>query len=94
MPWSLHTEGLWARLRQDFATAFPKRNRDTARLQAMGYDAHTLADLLLTDRLSTGSVLDAASGTLELRSGGAITRGLVCAEIAGGNVKLLDATGS
>lgn len=91
MPWSLHSDGPWARLRQDFATAFPKRNRDSARLQAMGYDAHTLADLLLTDRLRTGSVLDAASGALQLRSGGAITRGLVCAEIAGGSVKLLDA---
>lgn len=92
MPWSLHTEGPWARLRQDFAHAFPKRSRDTARLQAMGYDAHTLADLLLTDRLSTGNVLDAASGTLELRAGGAITRSLPCAQITGDSVKLLDAT--
>ena len=91
MPWMLDAAGPWAQLRGDFTAAFPKRGKDSTRLQAMGYDAHTLADLLLTGRLSPGTALPAASGTLELRAGGVIMRGLSCAQIAGDTLKRLDA---
>lgn len=90
MPWMLSQDGPLAARRAQLRTLFPSRPRDYTRLLALGYDAFTLVRLIDAGQLQPGSFFPAATGTLSLREGGVIERGLSCAEIRAGKVEPLD----
>lgn len=96
MPWMLAQDAPgagaseWAALRSQLRTLFPTRGRDYTRLLALGYDAYALAALIESGQLAPGSFYPAGSGTLSLREGGVIGRGLACAEIRNGAIRPLD----
>jgi len=90
MPWMVATDGGAAALRSQLKALFPGRPRDYTRLLALGHDAYLLVQLIEGGQLQPGSFFPAISGTLSLRADGVITRGLSCAEIRNGAVKVLD----
>ena len=90
MPWMMATDGGAAALRGQLKALFPGRPKEYARLLALGHDAYLLMQLIEGGQLQPGSFFPAVSGTLSLRSDGVITRGLSCAEIRNGAVKVLD----
>lgn len=90
MPWMLAQDGPIAARRSQLRTLFPARPREYTRLLALGHDAYTLVRLIDGGQLQPGSFFPAASGTLSLREGGVISRGLSCAEVRNGALKALD----
>jgi outer membrane PBP1 activator LpoA protein len=90
MPWMTATDGGAAALRSQLRALFPTRPREYTRLLALGHDAYLLVQLIEGGQLQPGSFFPAVSGTLSLRADGVITRGLSCAEIRNGAVKVLD----
>ena len=92
MPWMLSPDGAFADVRAQLQGLFPARPREHARLLALGHDAYTLVQLIDSGQLQAGAFYPAASGTLSLRSDGVIARGLACAEVRNGALKVLDVT--
>lgn len=92
MPWMIAPGDALAQRRAELQALFPSRPRDYTRLLAVGHDAYTLVRLIDAGQLQPGSFFPAASGTLTLREDGVISRGLACAEVRNGALKLLDVT--
>lgn len=90
-PWLFDDSGPFAALAR---AARRGRNFDSARLYAMGHDAFMLARRIADNALRPGDQLPGATGTLRVDAGGAIHRGLVCAEMTADAPKLLPAPGA
>lgn len=80
-PWLLDDTGVWSTLRADATNG---RNRDSARLFALGADAYQLAQRIAQGGLHPGDELGGATGSLRVDGGGAVHRGLICAQTSVG----------
>jgi len=90
MPLMLQADSNWAGVRSDAGDLPAIKNQP--RLFALGYDAYNLVNLMQSGKMQTGVVIPSASGGLLMKSNGAITRTLGCAQFRDGGIKALDAS--
>lgn len=85
-PWLLDDSGTWSTLRTD---ANAGRNRDTARLFALGSDAFLLSQRIAQAGLHPGDEINGATGVLRVDGTGVIHRSMPCAQTTAGQPFLL-----
>lgn len=90
MPWMVQSEGNYATERSQTGDLVSLRNQP--RLFALGRDAYTLAGLIGSDQIQSGTAYPAATGNLQLSGKSVISRGLTCARFSGDSVEVLDVT--
>lgn len=88
MPMMLQADSTWASARNDAADLPSIKHQP--RLYALGYDAYNLVGLLQSGRLQTGTAIPSATGNLQMKSNGAVSRSLGCAQFRDGGIRPLD----
>lgn len=89
MPWMLHDSGELANARA-IALELPSA-KSQPRLYALGRDAYSLARLIAKGEFAPGATRAGASGELSMDGNGVIGRHLLCAQIDGGQPRMLEA---
>jgi outer membrane PBP1 activator LpoA protein len=92
MPLMLQSEGDYATLRADVVDLAAAKNQP--RLFAMGFDAYSLVNLIQSGKMQTNTAFPSASGGLQMKANGAITRSLACVQFHDGGLKPLEAAAS
>jgi outer membrane PBP1 activator LpoA protein len=92
MPLMLQSEGEYATLRGEVSELTAAKGQP--RLFAVGFDAYNLVALIQSGKMQTNAAFSSASGGLQMKANGAITRSLSCVQFRDGGLRALEAAAS